>query len=420
MKEQQRSIQFRVVPWLLLVLVATSSLVRAKNVPNSHDNSSLLISDGSRFVPEDFYPKFSWEVTPQYFMFGDTQRVLLAEEVRSIAARTDFLCIEKSHGLKMLGAAELGAKHEAAAFKKIKPDMKVLFYFNSAYAWPFTSYNQAFTRDKIDQHPELKRLLLVDPETGKLAHRRNVFFYDVLNPELREWWVNTVVKGVKDSGCDGAFIDQMHGFSWLRKDRSEDVQKAMGEMMAALKRKMGPDKILLGNNANQAIAKYVFPVIDASMFEHYSEKLLSKESLLQDWADMLRIAKAGKMLVFRIGVESDRSPSQQQDKSGARRGRSERMATLAQERLEYYLACYLIGAQPYSYFQYGWGWTLSSGSLRNYPELHKPLGAPKGAYQRTTPEGWDFTREFEHASVWVDAEKGQAKITWRQPVNEAN
>ncbi len=51
----------------------------------------------------------------------------------------------------------------------------------------------------------------------------------------------------------------------------------MGEMMASLKEKMGPDKILLGNNANQAIAKHVFPVIDANMFEHYNEELLSKE-----------------------------------------------------------------------------------------------------------------------------------------------
>ena len=56
-----------------------------------------------------------------YFMFGDTHRLLTPEEVDSIAARTDFLCIEKSHGRKVLGAAELGAKHEVAAFAKIKP-----------------------------------------------------------------------------------------------------------------------------------------------------------------------------------------------------------------------------------------------------------------------------------------------------------
>jgi len=252
---------------MALISVAAVSPVTAEDPPESPQVKSLLISDGSRFVPKDYYPRFSWEVTPQYFMFGDTQRILRPEEVQSIAARTDFLCIEKSHGLKMLGAAELGAKHEAAAFKAIKPDTKVLFYFNSAYAWPFTSYNQPFTRDKIDQYPALKALLLVDPESGELAHRRNIFCFDVLNPRMRQWWVDTVAKGVADSGCDGAF--------------------------------------------------------------------------------------------------------------------------------------------------YGWGWTLSSGSLHDYPELHKPLGAPKGAYQRTTPEAWEFTREFERASVWVNTDSQQAKITWR-------
>ncbi len=398
---------------LALLLMVCASPVSAEDSADSPGQSPYFVSDGSPFVPKDFYPKFSWEVTPQYFMFGDTARVLTSAEVRSIAARTDFLCIEKSHGLRTLGAAELGARHEAAAFKKSKPDIKVLFYFNSAYAWPFTSYNQVFTWDNIDQHPELKEFLLIDPETGKLAHRRNVFFFDVLNPQLREWWSDTVAKGVKSSGCDGAFIDQMHGFAWLRADKSQEVQKAMGEMMALLKKKMGPDKILLANNANQAIAKHVFPVMDASMFEHYNERLLSKEGLLQDWKDMLRIAKAGKMSIFRIGVEVDHSLGQQQGQARSRRGQSERMAALAKERLEYYLACYLIGAQPYSYFQYGWGWTLSSGSLHDYPELHKPLGAPKGAYVRTTPEGWEFTREFELASVWVNTESRQARITWR-------
>jgi hypothetical protein len=56
---------------------------------------------------------------------------------------------------------------------------------------------------------------------------------------------------------------------------------------------------------------------------------------------------------------------------------------------------------------------LASGSLHDFPELLKPLGAPKGSYQRTTPDGWEFTREFEHASVWVNTETGVGKITWR-------
>ena len=383
-----------------------------EDLSNTTKEESPLVP--SSFVPKGYYPKFSWDTTPMYFMFGDTRRVLTSEEVSSIAPRTDFLSIEKSHGSKELGSAELGAKHESAAFKKIKPDVKVLFYFNAAYAWPFTSYNQAFKRNKIDAHPELKKFLLVDPETGQLAHRNEVFQFDVLNPEFRQWWVDTVAKGVEDSDCDGVFIDQIHGFAWLRHEKGRKVQQAMGDMMGALKQKMGADKILIGNNAHETIAKHVFPVIDGSMFEHYDEKSLSKENLLQDWKDMSRIAKAGKMSIFRIGVEHDHSLSHEVEQPDVHSQEySDKMAALAKERVEYYLACYLIGAQSYSYFQYGWGWTLSSGSLHDYPELHKPLGAPKGAYQRTTPQGWDFTREFEHASVWVDTESKKAKIKWK-------
>ncbi|WP_299668853.1 putative glycoside hydrolase [uncultured Polaribacter sp.] len=389
----------------IFIVTVFSSTVIAQN--------TYVISDGSSFESKDFYPKFSWDTTPMYYMFGESTRVLFPEEVEHISERTNFICIEKSHALKQLGSAELGAKHDVAAFKKVKPDMKVLFYFNSAYAWPFTSYNKDFTGENIDQHPELKKFLIIDPKTKELAHRRNTFYFDVLNPGFRDWWVNTVAKGVEFSGADGAFIDQMHGFAWLRKDKSEEVQKAMGDMMEALKEKLGSDKIVLGNNAHDKIAQYVFPVVDANMFEHYKSDLLSKEKLLEDWENMLRTAKAGKISVFRVGVEHDGVSEEKKDYyKGAKR--NERLAKLSKEKLEYYLACYLIGAQPYSYFQYGWGWTLSSGSLIDYPDLQRPLGDPKGVYSRTTPEGWGFTREFEHASVWVNIETGKAQISWKK------
>jgi len=371
-------------------------------------NNPLLISDGTLFEPKEGYPHFSWETTPMYYMFGDTKRLLEPEEVLFVGERTGFLCIEKSHGLDPLGAAELGAKHEAAAFKKINPDIKVLFYFNSAWAWPFTSYNKFFTRDQIDEHPELKKFLVINPETGELNHRWNVFSFDVLNPEFREWWVDNVVEGVRISGCDGVFVDQMHGFHWLREEKKEDVLKAQGRLMARLKEKLGPDKIVLANNANDDIARYVYPVMDATMFEHYNTKLTSKENLLKEWDDMLKNAKAGKISVFRIGVEHDRTgPGNKNEKE-----RFEEMVALSKEKLEFYLACYLIGAQPYAFFQYGWGWKLEDGSLVDFPELRNPLGAPKGAYHRTDPDGWQFTREFEHASVWVNTETREGKISW--------
>jgi hypothetical protein len=47
-----------------------------------------------------------------------------------------------------------------------------------------------------------------------------------------------------------------------------------------------------------------------------------------------------------------------------------------------------------------------------YPEFQRRLGAPKDAYNRTSSIGWEFTREFKHASVCVNTETKKAKITW--------
>ena len=373
-------------------------------------DDALLISDGTRFTAREIFPTFSWDTTPMYYMFGDKERVLTPDEVRFIAARTDFVCIEKSHGYGELGAAELGAKHEAAAFKKAKPGIKVLFYFNAALAWPYTSYNKDFTADRIDSSPKLKEFLIPHPETGALAQKHGAFLFNVLNPEFRQWWVDTVAKGVEESGCDGVFIDQMHGNANLLKGKGREIELAMGELMSSLKKKLGPDKILLANNANAGIAKHVYPVSDALMFENFSDVHFSKENLLADWEGMLRNAQEGKVSVFRLGVLGH-------GRGFLRKiGREEKfkvMPKISQENLEYSLACYLIGAQPYSYFMYSWGWTLGDGSLVDYPELQKPLGPPKGAYKRTTSDGWEFTREFEHALVWVNTESREAKITWR-------
>ncbi|MFT6868356.1 MAG: hypothetical protein ACJA08_003209 [Cyclobacteriaceae bacterium] len=394
----------KILSTVLLILLSISC---KKNKP------ALLISDGTIFKPKEYFPNFSWSTTPMYYMFGETERVLSTEEVKFIAERTDFLCIEKSHGLNELGTAELGAKHESAAFKKIKPDIKVLYYFNSAYAWPYTSYNQNFTPEKINDHPELKKFLILDSETGELAYRDHyiqlVYFFDVLNPEFRKWWVETVAKGVEESGCDGAFIDQMHGFFFLREEKKEEVLKAQGELFKELKKKLGPGKIVLGNNANDDIAKDVYPHIDATMFEHYSSKLTTKENLMKEWDDLLKNAKQGKISIFRFGFEHEIDIPDRTDKKSY----SKEMEKLAKENLEFYLASFLIGAQPYSYFQYGWGWNLSDGSLVDHPNLLKPLGAPKGAYKRTDPQGWDFTREFEHASVWINTDSRESKIIWK-------
>jgi hypothetical protein len=398
---------------LLQLTVLACAACQANQIDAAEE--PLVTSNGVLFSAPAHYPAFSWDKVPVYMMFADGSRLLQDSEVRKIAAEADFICIEKNHGLKPLGDAVLGLEHENQAFKQVQPGIKVLGYLNGALTYPFTRYTQMLTKEKIDQHPEIKAYLMTDPKTGELAKLRGLYGYNVLNPDMRAWWSDAAADMVRVANADGIFIDQMHGFGWLHPaDKNQAVIDGVGDMMAQLKAKIGPDKILLANNG--AHIEPVFAVSDAFMFEHYKRSSThTKEKLLQDWQLMEKIADAGKLCIYRFGASADGSLPLEAIEEGQERPRltHEEYVELSKKQLELYLALYLIGAQPYSYFQWNWTWTLMGGPLEHYPEFHKPLGQPLGKYTRVHLQGWEFTREFEHASVWVDTDKWVAKIEWK-------
>jgi Hypothetical glycosyl hydrolase family 15 len=346
-------------------------------------------------------PPFSWDKTPVYQMFGNTARLLTDEEVRKVTSTTKFLCIEKNHAFHEFRAAEIGAQKEFTRIRSVSPETTCLFYLNSAYAYPFLTSTRLFGRGEI---PEPQRSFLIDdPKTGQPARRGTVPFFDVLDPAFRTWWAETAGIHVKESGANGLFVDQMHGFAHLRPPQRKEVQAAQVEMMRMAKRAIGPDKILLLNNG--AHIPGLFEVGDAFMFEHYQAEQFEKEAIVADWALMKRVAEAGKSSVWRIGVEVEVGEGVSMSDA--------RYEELSKERLTYHLAVFLIGARPHSYFQYGWGWTVQNGPLVDYPELRKPLGKPLGEPVRVDPAGWNFTRSFEHADVRVDLDRKNATINWR-------
>ena len=358
-----------------------------------------------------YFPPFSWDKVPVYQHFGDPDRLLTDEEVAEIASTSDFICLEKLHGYKILGAADLGAKHDMAQFHALKPGVKCLFYFNSAHAYPFTTDTKMFTPETIFEATNklYRTFLLTDPKTGELGHRGNIYEFDVLNPQFRTWWAATVGKYVRETGADGLFVDHMHGFVFLRPEKKIQVEKAQADLMGMAKKAIGPNKILLLNNA--AAIPELFKIGDAFMFEHYDPTLLTKEAILNDWTLMKRVSEARKIAVWRIGVEIERRNLSKADKSD--HWTNADYEELSKKQISFYLAAFLIGAQPYSFFQYGWVWGLQTGPLAGYPELKKPLGRPLCDYTRSDPAGWIFRREFEHASVWLNLETRQGKIDWR-------
>ena len=371
--------------------------------------STITRAEGTGRALPGWYPRFSWETVPVYQMFGSPQ-LLTEEQVRTIAATTSFLCIEKAHGQQVLGAAELGAKHEIAQFKRVNPRTRALFYFNAARAWPFATYSQGLKYGQI--RDDLRTLIVKDPKTGELAHKDRIYCFDVLNPAFRKWWTETVAKGVRETGADGLFVDQMHGNVRFHPGKRAEVAAAHTEMMHMAKKAIGADKILMLNNGAHLPA--LFEVGDAFMFEHFNPDLISKEKIVEDWQWMKKIAGAGKISVWRIGVEHQPAggpPVPSPEERARNRERSNvQLEAISKQQLDFYLAAFLMGAEEQAYFQYGWGWGLETGPLADYPQFRKPLGRPKrDAHQEAK---WIFRREFEHARVRVDLEKREGRIEW--------
>ena len=374
-------------------------------------------SDGSVFTPKSSYPEWSWDTVQEYKMFGDGN-LLTDDDVEHIAALSNFICIEKQHGKSDLGSADLGAKHETARFKAINPDIKVLFYFNGAIPYAFTSYTETFSPKAGKMPEQLKQDLLIFDETKNEYYTdRNgsIYAYDILKPTFRKWWSDTVGKAVRETGTDGVFWDQMHGWAWLRPEKSSEVEKAHVELEQMTTKAMGKDRILLCNNA--AHKQEFIENCDAVMYEHYKYKQRYRDNLqryVDDWDQMLAVANAGKINVYRMPANLNGTKYEEADHRvlGAEKNHAE-LAKIARARVTFPLACFLIGAQPYSYFMLSWGWGVNTGALVEFPEMNKPLGPPLGAYKRQSKNTWIFTRKFKYADVCVDLEKEEGRITWK-------
>lgn len=92
--------------------------------------------------------------------------------------------------------------------------------------------------------------------------------------------------------------------------------------------------------------------------------------------------------------------------------------------LDLALAPFLLVVEPNVWFSYSWfygiatGWTTCPDTPETctapvgwYPQFKRPLGKPLGSAVR---DGTVYTRQFEHASVYVDLDNRTAsRVTWK-------
>ncbi len=357
------------------------------------------------------YPEFSWDTVPVALHFS-SKSDFKPEQIKFLA-RFPVFCVEKHQGVSKYKDARKGAFSVTKAIKEINPKAKLLFYWNSNIDGGKNYFGHQILDDKY--HPEWKLT-----GTKDVLVRGHQETYDASNSEFRKWWVSIPVEAVKEGNMDGVFIDAIpHYFrdekqhtKILGEEKLKEVRKGVSLMAEDLALQLGNDKILLFNNMNEggrSFEEEVAVFSDGGMIENFcnfSLKGTTKETAIAQ-IEQLRIAGKSKRMLMVKGWPrySYRRPEQRSGIS---------MQTITEhikEDITFPLACFLSGAGEYAYFVYSWGYRSAHGSLVDYPEYHKPLGKPLGDYTR---KGWQLSRKFEHADVWVDLENQKAKIDWKK------
>ena len=370
-----------------------------------------LRSEMTVLAAESARPPFSWDRVPVYQDLGKPSGDFTKAEAQFLAAHYGFISIEKGQGLQQYGSTEAGAAAAVRQLKSINPNMCVLYYWNGAL-------------DYVDLYAATKSGLPTDFFLKKLDGqywdaRPGVHRYDLSNPAMRQWWLDNAVKNVTGAPYDGIFVDAIPQVA----DRVAGLEKAVGAqkavalqrglvtMLEQLKQKLGPDKIIIFNglrydpsgckDGGVRFLNYT----SGAMIEHFGFLASDTPADMAGDIDLARdCARKGKITIFKgwpsfSWLETD-TMKQPHDVLHARSARD----------ITFPLACFLICAGEYAYFDYSWGYKSDMGGLDWYPEFNKALGPPKGEAAR---ERWKYHREFEHASVSVDLSSKAAHIDWR-------
>lgn len=355
------------------------------------------------------YPAFNWATVPTWAdLCAPTG--FTPSETKFLATHFAGVNLEGTQGLHGNAPSfdvEANDRATASELKSYNPNLKVLMYFNVQVYLP-----GIYRADR-----RVRASWLIPPSGG---HGNTLFKQQ--NTNFRDWLVDTLSHTVLGSSLDGVFLD---GASCYKK-----VNAATFSIMDRLQRrfkKHNKKALILYNGlrihgiapgTTLAYLKHA----DGGMMEHfdfhpqtYDPKGDSPRKLMREMKFIMGFKNSGKILLVKawpdfywIDPDINSIPY-------------ETLKRRARRQITFPLACFLACAQKYDYFAYSWGYTVAQGALllhrdmttvdgRWYPELEHPLGHPLG---EPVIHGYQFTRTFEHAKIWVDLKTHRAKILWR-------
>lgn len=370
--------------------------------------SVLLAALGILQLPlhaKEGYPPFSWDKVPLYAHFGISTGVK-PEDYDFLAKHYDFIAI--TAGRKVgddYTSAELYTAEAAREIKKRNPDATVLFY----WATDKPKHQSKISNDRYPGD-------YYDATEKRGGQERKHQLFDLRRQEVLDWWSDAAGAAIHKYGCDGIYVDGATSGTendkyqrLLDKESADAMHQGTISMLRDAKKKMGGDKLIIFNPLHPDSGKVeMLKYSDGAMiddFDRVSTRPQSKEYMLSSIKLLRDTSRSGKIVVFktwpRFSMLLRRDPKMLNEQEKVEQARKD---------ITFALACFLLGAEVNSYFCYSWGWNAPEGTFVAYPEYDKPLGPPKGDFVQ---DDWTFTREFAHASVFVDLEKRTGRIDWK-------
>ena len=303
-------------------------------------------------------------------------------EFDSIANMFKIFTVEKRHAYNSYGGSpstERATIGTAANLRAINPDIKVLLYWNSVMNYE-TLYesNTEFGENEDWVHS---------------IWNTGYEIYDLENIDCQDWWVNSIVKTIRDGDLDGVFLDAGP------KVNASGLTDAYNVAVDRVRDSVGHDKIVIYNGF-----RAVNTTLQAGQdyIDHQSGVFI--EFFLYSPCD----SKDEISLLF-----DNLTEAYEDEKMIIPRGTPEHYMPGAEDPFLFHFASFLLFYGPNSYYSYSQsGYAVDEGMLDYYPEYYDiATGASISGPEKN---GYVYTREFENISVEVDLENVTATITIKE------
>jgi hypothetical protein len=366
-------------------------------------------------VNQERMPAFSWDRVPLYVHIRkDT--AFSNEEIQYLAT-FPLITFEKATGHKDSGSVEAGTLKAARAVKKVNPDTKILYYRNVIVHYGGYAANVALA--------DIPGAFLIGKDGSDKLVRNTIPAYDLTNTALRDWWLGSAKELCDDPAIDGLFLDGVVKILepvYLKNEIG--VEKKAAELAGYvtlvndMRQLLGPQKLMVAN-----VLRARFPdsglsymkALDGSYIEGFEGAVGGmswKDYVTKGMDAFQKAARQGAIIAYTCGLDDNQQDADETPRAAGENGAPAKRSGDAQSRSNYQLALFLICAEKYSYFDLKDSYDAkTSKTWMTHPaDYDRPLGAPKGPAVRN---GYTYSREFAHASVWLNIENETSEVVWK-------